>query len=102
LLHPDATWHGGDRSAAGACHNSSDVLAFLHQAVARGGVGELVDVIDAGDQVVIVLRPLTPEGSPVLRANLASFRDGMVSEMVAYASPEAALDACHRARTRRG
>jgi hypothetical protein len=65
------------------------------QAVDRGALGQLVDVIDAGDQVVVVMRPgreLEP-GESGLRANLTTFRDGKVVQMTAYETPEAALAA---------
>jgi hypothetical protein len=56
---------------------------------------KLVDIIDAGDQVVVVMRPsrqLEP-GESELRANLTTFRGGKVVRMVAYGTPEAALAA---------
>ena len=51
-------------------------------------------MIDVGEQVVVVLRQ-QPEGGgePELRANLTTFRDGKVTEMVAFDSPAAALAA---------
>lgn len=97
LLHPDVKWHGGDPSAPYACHNSEEVLSFMARARERNSregqfLGELVDVIDAGDQVVLVIR--RPDDEPgELRANLTTFRDGKVVEMVAFPSPEAALAA---------
>jgi ketosteroid isomerase-like protein len=94
FLDPNVKWHGGDESTPGACHNSDDVLEFMHQAHRRGSVGQLVDVIDAGEQVVVVLRPPYLEGKdPELRANLTTFRGGKVVEMVAYNSPQEALAA---------
>lgn len=86
----DVKWHGGDPSAPGACTNRSQALEFIGRARADGRVGELVDVIEAGDQVVAVMRP---PGADALRANLTTFRDGKVVEMVAFESPEAALAA---------
>jgi ketosteroid isomerase-like protein len=94
LLDPDVTWHGGDPAAPGSCHNRGEALAFMRQAHARGGVGELVDVIDAGDRVVVVMRPPSVDGEPAtLSANLTTFRDGKVIEMVHYPSPDDALAA---------
>lgn len=90
FLDPAVQWHGGDPTAEGACHNSDDVLKFIRLAREQGGVGELVDVIDCGDQVVVVMRP---PGEGELRANLTTFRDGKAVEMVAFFSPEAALAA---------
>lgn len=94
LLAPDVAWHGGDRRAKGACRNREQVLEFMRKAHQRGGIGELVDVIDVGaDQVVVVLRPPSTEREPPLRANLTTFDDGKVVEIVAHESPDAALAA---------
>ncbi|GAC1486309.1 MAG: hypothetical protein NVS1B9_05190 [Solirubrobacteraceae bacterium] len=98
LLDPDVRWHGGDVSAPGACQNRDQALAFVRQARERGAIGELVDVVDAGEQVVIILRPPSP-GAASLLANLISFRDGRVVEIVHYDDPQAALTAA-RAQTR--
>jgi len=84
----------GDLSAPGACHNREQALDFMRQARSRRGVGELVDVVDAGDRVVVMMRPPSLEGEPAaLSANLTTFRDGKVIEMVHYPSPEEALAA---------
>lgn len=92
LLDPDVKWHGGDPSFG--CQNRDHVLQFMRDAAASGRIGRLVDVLDAGDRVVVVLEPpVEPGGAPQLRANLTTFRDGKVVEMVAYESPEAARDA---------
>jgi ketosteroid isomerase-like protein len=94
LLDPDVKWHGGDPTAEGACQNSRQALEFMRQAHSRGAIAELVDVIDAGDQVVVILRPnAAGSGEADLRANLTTFRNGKVVEMVAYASPDEALAA---------
>lgn len=99
LLDPEVKWHGGDPSASGACHNSQEALAFMARAQKRRsregrGLGELVDVIGVGDQVVVVIRPADPEEHATeLRANLTTFRDGKVIEMVAFETQEAALAA---------
>jgi ketosteroid isomerase-like protein len=94
LLAPKVKWHGGDPSAPGACQNRQQALRFMSRAIDHREVGELVDVIDAGDRVVVILRPPTAEGMrPALRANVTTFRDGKVVEMIAFQSPEAALEA---------
>jgi ketosteroid isomerase-like protein len=94
MLAPDVKWHGGDERASGACRSRDQVLEFMRQAHRRGGVGELVEVIDAGERVVVILRPpSTGPGESELRANLTTFRDGLVVEMVAFESPAAALAA---------
>ena len=94
LLATDVRWHGGDPSADGACHNREQALAFMRAAAARGVIGRLIDVIDAGDQVVVVMQPRAVGGEPTpVRANITTFRDGHVVEIVAYESPEVALAA---------
>jgi ketosteroid isomerase-like protein len=96
MLDPDVKWHGGDPSSG--CQNRTEALEFMRNALARRGpVIELVDVVDAGDKVVVIMRPHGPGGqgdnqvSPV--ANLTTFRDGKVVEMVAYPDPDEALAA---------
>jgi ketosteroid isomerase-like protein len=94
LLAEDVKWHGGDPDAAGSCQNREQALTFMRGAVERGALGELVDVIDAGDRVVVVMQPPAGEGrKPPLRANVTTFRDGTVTEMVAYPSLQQALAA---------
>jgi ketosteroid isomerase-like protein len=91
LLDPQVKWHGGDPEAAGSCRNSGEALEFMRAARARGGIGQLVDVVEAGDKIVVIMRP--PGEGEQLRANVTTFRDGKVVEMVAYESPDAALAA---------
>jgi ketosteroid isomerase-like protein len=94
LLDPAVRWHGGDPDGAGGCQGADEVIAFIRQAQLRGPLPELVDVIAAGAQVVVVLRPAAEPGEePVLRANLTTVRDGRVVEMVAHESPQDALAA---------
>jgi ketosteroid isomerase-like protein len=94
LLAADVKWHGGDESAPEACRGSAEVLEVVSAAGERGGIGELVDVVDAGDRVVVILRPpATEEGDAALRANVTTFRDGRVIEMVGYETPDEAFAA---------
>ncbi|MGI8713539.1 MAG: nuclear transport factor 2 family protein [Solirubrobacteraceae bacterium] len=94
FLDPDVKWHGGDESAPGACHNRVEAIEFMRRALNRGSLGELVDVIDAGDQVVVIMRSAADSGNPpVLSANLTTFRDGKTIEMVHYADSRDALAA---------
>lgn len=94
FLDPDVSWHGGDPTDPGSCHNREQVLEFMRQALSRRGVGELVDVVDAGEKVVVIMRPPADEGEQAeLSANLTTFRHGAVVEMVHYANPEDALAA---------
>lgn len=81
------------RSGADSCHDRDEALLWLRGALARGRVGTIEDVIDAGDHVVTTMR------SPVAiaaRANVATFRDGKVVDMRAYVSVPAALAAVGR------
>ena len=90
LLAPDIKWHGG--VPEDGCQNRAQALAFI-QRDDRPGLPGLVDVIDAGDdRVVVIVQPPAQDGeTPPLRANVTTFRDGRVVEMVAYESPQ---DAC--------
>ena len=99
LLDPGVVWHGGDPTDPVACHSRHEALAFMRQARARGGIGELVDVIDAGDQVVVITRPPSAGGEsaePI--ANLSTFRDGKVIEMVHFPNPDDAIAAANANR----
>jgi ketosteroid isomerase-like protein len=93
MLDPDVRWHGGDPDAPGTCRNRAQALEFMRRARARGGVGELVDVIPAGDKVVVILRPMADGEPGELSANVTTFRDRKVVEMVHYPDPENALAA---------
>jgi ketosteroid isomerase-like protein len=96
LLDPEVKWHGGDPSGPGSCHNREEALQFMRNAWSRRGRrgGELVDVIDAGDRVVVIMRPRSEEDEPATpAANLTTFRNGKVVEMVHYPNPADALAA---------
>lgn len=97
ILDPDVKWHGSEGPGEQSCHNRDEALHFISRAIARGALGQLVDVIDAGEQVIVVMRPAKTRevGEPDLRANLTTFRDGKVVQMVAYETPEDALAAAH-------
>lgn len=91
LLATNVKWHGGDENAPGACRNHDQALRFMRRA---GGGVQIIDIVPAGDRVMVVLQPPTEHGRlPPLRANLTTVVDGRVTEMVAYESPEAALAA---------
>jgi ketosteroid isomerase-like protein len=93
LLDEDVKWHWGDPTAVGACRNREQAMAFIRRPERRGP-GELIDLIDAGDRVVVILRPPPADGEPSpLRAQITTFRDGKVVEMVGYPTVEAALAA---------
>lgn len=82
LLDPDVKWHGGDPSDG--CQNRTQTLGWMRRNWTRRGgpPAELVDMIDAGDRVVVVMRRMGEDGEPELVANLTTFRDGKVVEMV--------------------
>jgi ketosteroid isomerase-like protein len=85
FLDPDVKWHGGDVSSG--CQNRAQALGWMRSAQERGPIGELVELIDAGDKVVAVMRRIGDDGEPELIANLTTFRDGKAIEMVHYADP---------------
>jgi ketosteroid isomerase-like protein len=92
MLDPNVKWHGGDPTAEGSCQNRDQALRFMRRSEAIGGaLMELVDVVGVGDKVVVIVRPSRTAEGPV--ANLTTFRDGKVVEMVHYPSPEDALAA---------
>lgn len=92
LLDPDVKWHGGDPTAEGSCQNRSQALHWMQRARAGSPLPDLVDVKEAGDKVVLVLRPRVTEGEESrLTANVTTFRDGKVVEMVHFDRAEDAL-----------
>ena len=87
LLDPAVKWHGGD--PASGCQNRRQALEWMRQVSARSPRPELVDVIDAGDKIVVILRRPADDGeSTELVANLTTFRDGKAVEMVHYPNPD--------------
>jgi ketosteroid isomerase-like protein len=94
MLAPDVKWHGGDPTASGACQNRTQALEVMRRAIEHGNVGELVDVVGGDDKVVVILEPPRAPGASARRvANLTTFRDGRVVEMVHYPDPADALAA---------
>jgi len=93
LLDPDVKWHGGNPNDQYACHNREQALAFMQRAERRGPIGEPVEMIDAGDKVVVIMRRIGEDGKPERVANLTTFRDGKVVEMVHFPNPDDALAA---------
>lgn len=90
LLAPDVKWHGGDPQAG--CQNREQALAFMREARRTGRLGELVDVVEAGDRVVVIMQPPPADGMPQpRRANVTTFQAGQVTEMIAFETPEDAL-----------
>ncbi|HTX11319.1 MAG TPA: nuclear transport factor 2 family protein [Solirubrobacteraceae bacterium] len=88
ILDPDVKWHAGD--PASGCQNRKQTVGWMRKNwMRRGGPpGELVELIDAGDKVVVIMRRMVQGEEPELVANLTTFRDGKVVEMVHYPNPD--------------
>lgn len=94
ILDADVKWHGGDPTAEGTCQNRSQALHWMERARSARPMPELIDAREAGDKVVLVLRPRVAEGEEAqLTANVSTFRDGKVVEMVHFERAEDALHA---------
>jgi ketosteroid isomerase-like protein len=94
LLDRDVKWHGGDPDAPGACRSRRQALAFIERARARVGDVEVLNVVGAGDKVVVIMGARAPDGAPAwTAANVSTFRDGKVVEIVHYPDPQDALAA---------
>jgi ketosteroid isomerase-like protein len=93
LLDPDVKWHGGDPSDG--CQNRKQALEWMRNARTRRGSppAELIEMVDAGDKIVVIMRRTGEDGEPERVANLTTFRDGKVVEMVHYPNPDDALAA---------
>ncbi len=89
LLDPDVKWHGGNPSDG--CQNRKQTLEWMRKATNTqrdSPPAELIEIVDAGDQVVVIMRRTGEDGEPELVANLTTFRDGKVIEMVHYENPD--------------
>lgn len=97
LLDPDVKWHAGDPTAEGACVNRNQALMWMRRRPERGAgpLPELVDVVEAGDRVVAIMQPPPSDDDPSPRrtANLTTFREGKVVEMVHFDDAADALAA---------
>lgn len=96
FLDPDVKWHAGNPSDG--CQNRGQALAWIRgrgQRTAGAPVPELVDVVQEGDRVVVVMQPHPSDDDPQPQrtANLTTFRDGKVVEMVHYDDAAQALAA---------
>ena len=93
LLDPDVKWHGGNPSDG--CQNRKQTLRWMREGLTRRGTppAELIEIVDAGDKIVAIMRRTGENGEPELIANLTTFRDGKVIEMVHYPNPADALAA---------
>lgn len=95
MLDEHVKWHGGDPTAEGSCQNRDQALNVIRRSPVIGGDRvELVDIVGAGDRVVVILRrPAAGDESAQTVANLTTFRDGKVVEMVHYPTAAGALAA---------
>lgn len=95
FLDPDVKWHGGN--PGDGCQNRKQTLAWMRGRPQRraGPLPELVDVVQARDSVVVIMQPpaSADDPEPQRTANLATFRDGKVVEMVHYDDAADALAA---------
>ena len=65
-------------------------MEVIRKAFDQGFAADLVNVIGAGDRVVVILRPA---GSDRTVANLTTLKEGKAIEMVHYPNPEDAFAA---------
>ena len=95
FLDPEVKWHGGN--PRDGCQNRKQALDWIRGRQQRGAgrVPELVDVIEAGDRVALIMQPpaTAEEPEPRRTANLTTFRAGRVVEMVHYDDAADALAA---------
>lgn len=86
LLDPEVKWHGGD--PAEGCQNRAQALAWMRGRGDRnaGPVPALVGVHEVGDRVLVIMQPAPCDDNPEPQrtANLTTFRNGKVVEMVHY------------------
>lgn len=86
FLDPAVQWHGGDPSSG--CRSRDEAIEYMTRAWRVQPIGELVELIDAGDKVVVITRrPGDGDEPPVLSANVTTFRDGRAIEMIHYPDP---------------
>ena len=102
LLDRDVNWHGGEPNGPGSCRDHA--LRFVSGSeVTRGGRFELVEVVGAGDNVVVIMRPPAHGAGPAAPvASLATCRDDRVIEIVHCPDAREALAAAAARRTAHG
>lgn len=95
FLDPAVKWHAGNPQDG--CQNRGQALDWIRGRGERGSgpLPELVQVVQAGDRVAVVMQApaSADEPEPQRFANLATFRDGRVVEMVHYDNADDALAA---------
>jgi ketosteroid isomerase-like protein len=97
VLHPRVRWYPADEpGAAEACSSREQAIAFIRAAPGAGRSADLVDVIDAGERVVLILHRRRPPGAderPEPHGEVIAVRDGAIVEMVIHWSVGEALAA---------
>ena len=92
---------------ASGCQNRKQALEWMRRrAPDAGPIGELVELIDAGDKVVVIMRRTGEDGQPELIANLTIVprrqggRDGALPRSRTTRAPRPASEAPSRSRQR--
>ena len=87
-LHPSVRWYpADDPDAAEGCHDRDEAIAFIRRAPGAGLSADLVDVVDAGDRVVLILHRRRPPGAderPEPHGEVVTVRDGQITEMIIH------------------
>jgi ketosteroid isomerase-like protein len=97
VLDPHVSWYGaGEPDAAGSCDSREDAIAFMRQALADGVTADLVDVREVAERIVVTAQRHVPPGwgeRPPPHGEVVTVRDGRITEIVVYASPDEAISA---------
>jgi ketosteroid isomerase-like protein len=102
LLDPEVDLIWSDASSWD-CHNRDDVLRLLERLQQSGFSGTEIELIDAGDDVLVtVSRPRPPrgEGWPEEAATVITFRDGKAIHLWQFKTPDQALAAAQSPQSR--
>jgi ketosteroid isomerase-like protein len=97
VLHPDVKYDWID-PGPGDCHNAEEVMQLAQARMAEGFVGEPREIIDAGDNVVIVVANPDPQrygAAPgeTAATTVLTLREGRIVAMQDYRSRADALTA---------
>ena len=103
LMAPDLTWHGWEPEP-GVCYSRDEALDVIKERLSQNAIGELREVVDLGDDRVLVVTALGPDseasaadlGLPQghdATATLVTIRDGIVVAIQDYRNKDEALEA---------
>jgi hypothetical protein len=95
LLDPKVTWGAEDDFASG-CQNRDQVLAWYRQGRAKGVRADVTETIVQGDKILVGLRVIGNEaaeesGSPVLRWQVLTVRNGLIIDIRGFEERTGAL-----------